>query len=162
MAEDYVPPEVWTWDPDAPTAFRGNRPVSGATHERPLPRGEHPFQLYSLGTPNGQKVTILFEELIAGRISFWGDVHRLFLVRDLTRNDIRGLVQRGLATTHGSYRAMVALFHIGPNNYKRFLNFLAAHDCRVDVQSFRADAADRAPAPGGRSAGDRSGALLGA
>jgi GSH-dependent disulfide-bond oxidoreductase len=65
MAEDYVPPEIWTWDPDAPTAFRGNRPISGATHERPLPRGEHPFQLYSLGTPNGQKVTILLEELLA-------------------------------------------------------------------------------------------------
>ena len=65
MAEEYVPPEVWTWDPDSPTAFRGNRPISGATHERPLPRGQHPFQLYSLGTPNGQKVTILFEELLA-------------------------------------------------------------------------------------------------
>ena len=65
MAEEYTPPEVWTWDPDAPTAFRGNRPIAGATHERELPRGVHPFQLYSLGTPNGQKVTILFEELLA-------------------------------------------------------------------------------------------------
>ncbi len=65
MAEDYVPPEVWTWDKDAPTAFRGNRPVAGATHETVLPQGEHPFQLHSLGTPNGQKVTIMFEELLA-------------------------------------------------------------------------------------------------
>ena len=65
MTEDYVPPEVWTWDPDAPTAFRGNRPIAGATHEHELPRGKHPFQLYSMGTPNGQKVTILFEELLA-------------------------------------------------------------------------------------------------
>jgi GST-like protein len=65
MAEDYTPPDVWTWDPDAPTAFRNNRPTAGATHEQELPRGEHPFQLHSLGTPNGQKVTILFEELLA-------------------------------------------------------------------------------------------------
>ncbi len=65
MADDYTPPEVWTWNTDAPAAFRGNRPIAGATHERELPRGKHPFQLYSLGSPNGQKVTILFEELIA-------------------------------------------------------------------------------------------------
>lgn len=65
MAEDYVPPEVWTWNPDTAQGFRLNRPVAGATHEQELPRGEHPFQLYSLGSPNGQKVTILFEELLA-------------------------------------------------------------------------------------------------
>lgn len=65
MSEDYVPPEVWTWDPNAPSPFSGNRPIAGATRETELPRGAHPFQLYSLGTPNGQKVTILFEELLA-------------------------------------------------------------------------------------------------
>ena len=65
MADDYTPPETWTWDKDAPTPFRGNRPIAGATHEAELPRGDHPFQLYSMGTPNGQKVTILFEELLA-------------------------------------------------------------------------------------------------
>jgi GST-like protein len=67
MAEsEYVPPRVWTWaqDPNAP--FGGmNRPVAGATHDTALPRGEHPLQLYSMGTPNGQKVTILLEELLA-------------------------------------------------------------------------------------------------
>ena len=65
MPEEYTPPDVWTWDPDAPTPFRGNRPIAGATFERDLPRGKHPFQLHSMGTPNGQKVTILFEELLA-------------------------------------------------------------------------------------------------
>ncbi len=67
MAEtDYTPPEVWTWDKDNGGNFANiNRPISGATHQKDLPRGEHPFQLYSLGTPNGQKVTILFEELLA-------------------------------------------------------------------------------------------------
>ena len=51
----YVPPEVWTWEPGNGGQFANiNRPVSGATHERDLPVGKHPLQLYSLGTPNGQ------------------------------------------------------------------------------------------------------------
>jgi len=65
-ASNYVPPEVWT----PPTAAGGtfgniNRPVAGATHQKELPVGKHPLQLYSLGTPNGVKVTILLEELLA-------------------------------------------------------------------------------------------------
>ena len=66
MSEDYKPPKVWKWKKRKNEPFGGmNRPIAGATHEAKLPRGEHPFQLYSLGTPNGQKVTILFEELLA-------------------------------------------------------------------------------------------------
>ena len=67
MAEDYVPPRVWTWEkPDAEHMFSSlNRPISGATHDTELPRGDHPLQVYSMGTPNGQKVTILLEELLA-------------------------------------------------------------------------------------------------
>jgi GST-like protein len=66
----YVPPKVWTWDQENGGRFsKLNRPVSGATHETVLPRGEHTFQLYSLGTPNGKKVTILFEELLAAGYS---------------------------------------------------------------------------------------------
>jgi GSH-dependent disulfide-bond oxidoreductase len=62
----YVPPKIWTWEqPSGGTFASINRPVAGATHEKPLPVGRHPFQLYSLGTPNGQKVTILLEELLA-------------------------------------------------------------------------------------------------
>jgi GST-like protein len=62
----YVPPRVWTWDQPSGGQFASiNRPVSGATHEAELPVGEHPIQLYSLGTPNGQKVTIMLEELLA-------------------------------------------------------------------------------------------------
>ncbi|WJD49699.1 glutathione-dependent disulfide-bond oxidoreductase [Enterobacter sp. PGRG2] len=61
----YQPPKTWTWDKSAGGAFASiNRPVSGATHEKTLPVGKHPLQLYSLGTPNGQKVTILLEELL--------------------------------------------------------------------------------------------------
>ncbi|MBX9885093.1 MAG: glutathione-dependent disulfide-bond oxidoreductase, partial [Novosphingobium sp.] len=61
MSEEYVPPKVWTWDKANGGTFAGvNRPTAGAQKDTQLPVGEHPFQLYSLGTPNGQKVTILF------------------------------------------------------------------------------------------------------
>lgn len=66
MSENYTPPKVWVHEVDDNNRFASiNRPVSGATHERELPVGEHPLQLYSLGTPNGQKVTIMLEELLA-------------------------------------------------------------------------------------------------
>ncbi|EJU09750.1 S-transferase, partial [Sphingomonas sp. LH128] len=62
----YTPPKVWTWDQPNGGEFAGiNRPTAGARFERELPRGQHPFQLHSLGTPNGQKVTIMLEELLA-------------------------------------------------------------------------------------------------
>jgi GSH-dependent disulfide-bond oxidoreductase len=62
---DYVPPRVWTWDQPSGGQFATiNRPIAGPTHNKDLPIGKHPFQLYSLGTPNGQKVSIMFEELL--------------------------------------------------------------------------------------------------
>ena len=62
----YVPPKVWTWDAANGGQFANiNRPISGSTHDKALPRGKHGFQLYSLATPNGQKVSIMFEELLA-------------------------------------------------------------------------------------------------
>lgn len=62
----YTPPKVWTWDQPNGGQFAAiNRPTAGARFERELPRGEHPMQLHSLGTPNGQKVTIMLEELLA-------------------------------------------------------------------------------------------------
>ena len=61
----YTPPKVWTWDKGNGGRFANiNRPVAGATHEQALPRGKHPLQLYSLGTPNGIKVTVMLEELL--------------------------------------------------------------------------------------------------
>ena len=66
MADTYIPPKVWTWDTPSGGRFANiNRPISGATHEKELPLGQHPLQLYSQGTPNGVKVTILLEELLA-------------------------------------------------------------------------------------------------
>ncbi|MEZ5920279.1 MAG: glutathione-dependent disulfide-bond oxidoreductase [Parvularculaceae bacterium] len=62
----WTPPKVWTWDKESGGRFAAiNRPVAGATHEKELPLGEHPFQLYSLATPNGVKATLMFEELLA-------------------------------------------------------------------------------------------------
>lgn len=68
MAEmkSYEPPKVWTWDSESGGKFASiNRPIAGATHDKDLPVGDHPFQLYSLATPNGVKVTVMFEELLA-------------------------------------------------------------------------------------------------
>jgi GSH-dependent disulfide-bond oxidoreductase len=65
-SSEYVPPKVWTWSkPSGGTFSNINRPVSGATHEKELPVGRHPLQLYSLATPNGVKVTVMLEELLA-------------------------------------------------------------------------------------------------
>ncbi|ENP8455178.1 glutathione-dependent disulfide-bond oxidoreductase [Photobacterium damselae] len=66
MTNQYVPPQVWAPDTNNGGQWASiNRPISGATHQRELPVGDHPIQLYSMGTPNGQKVTILLEELLA-------------------------------------------------------------------------------------------------
>src|ERR1700750_2720665 len=65
---DYTPPEVWVWEKGDSPNWRysnTNRPIAGATHEKELPRGKHPLQLYSLATPNGVKVTVMLEELLA-------------------------------------------------------------------------------------------------
>ena len=62
----YVPPKVWQWNKESGGRFANiNRPIAGPTHDRELPVGKHPLQLYSLGTPNGQKITVMLEELLA-------------------------------------------------------------------------------------------------
>ena len=66
MTDTYTPPKVWTWNKESGGRFANiNRPVAGATHEKELPVGKHPLQLYSLATPNGVKVTVMLEELLA-------------------------------------------------------------------------------------------------
>src|SRR6202167_6116004 len=65
-SSEYIPPKVWTWNKSNGGRFANiNRPISGPTHEKELPVGRHPLQLYSLGTPNGVKVTVMLEELLA-------------------------------------------------------------------------------------------------
>ena len=76
----YTPPKVWTFDAENGGQFASiNRPVSGATHEQVLPRGKHPLQLYSLATPNGVKVTVMLEELLA--LGFSGAEYDAWLIR---------------------------------------------------------------------------------
>lgn len=66
MTDSYTPPKIWTWDKSSGGKFANiNRPIAGPTSEKDLPVGEHPIQLYSLATPNGVKVTIMLEELLA-------------------------------------------------------------------------------------------------
>ncbi|MGW8203849.1 glutathione-dependent disulfide-bond oxidoreductase [Sphingomonas bisphenolicum] len=70
MTDTYTPPKVWTWDKENGGPFASiNRPIAGATHDKVLPVGQHPLQLYSLATPNGQKVTILLEELLEAGVT---------------------------------------------------------------------------------------------
>jgi transcriptional regulator with PAS, ATPase and Fis domain len=79
----------------------------------------------------------LFQAIIDGGYSFWDHVHPMFLDRDITRHDVRELVRRGLSVSRGNYRGLLDLFRIPANDYKRFMNFLATHDCRPDFREFR-------------------------
>ena len=88
----------------------------------------------------------LYDALVSGGQHFWDDVHTLFTNRDLTRADLRQLIRRGLAATGGNYRAVVQLFGMEPQDYKKLLNFLAAHDCVVDYREFRQAGQDWAKA----------------
>ena len=75
----YTPPKVWTWDTDSGGKFANiNRPIAGATHDKVLPKGKHPLQLHSLATPNGVKVTVMLEELLAA--GFTGAEYDAFIV----------------------------------------------------------------------------------
>ncbi|MCY4396027.1 MAG: glutathione-dependent disulfide-bond oxidoreductase [Rhodospirillaceae bacterium] len=77
---EYVPPKIWTWEKPSGGNFANiNRPIAGATHDKELPVGKHPLQLYSLGTPNGVKVTVMLEELLAAGQS--GAEYDAWLVR---------------------------------------------------------------------------------
>jgi transcriptional regulator with PAS, ATPase and Fis domain len=79
----------------------------------------------------------LYESLLSKKCDFWGHIQTLFINRDITRGDLRALVRLGLSATGGSYRALLPLFGIDGKDYKRFLNFLSAHDCRVDYREYR-------------------------
>jgi transcriptional regulator with PAS, ATPase and Fis domain len=79
----------------------------------------------------------LYQTVVRAGYSFWQHIYPLFLSRDLTRHDMRELVRRGLSVTRGNYRALVELFGMPGSDYKRFLNFLAAHNCLVDFREFR-------------------------
>jgi transcriptional regulator with PAS, ATPase and Fis domain len=105
---------------------------------RQVPRRRRP-------DPSKDRVDALYEALTCKELTFWGDVYPRFQQRDMTREELRALVRRGLEHAGGSYRAMLTLFGISPKDYKRLLNFLQAHDCALDFRSFRPPR-DAAPA----------------
>jgi len=90
----------------------------------------------------GPGSTARSDELAAAMIkqgeSFWSAVYPIFMSRDLTRTDLRRIIQIGLETTNGNYRLLVQLFNMAPQDYKRFLSFLRKHDCHLPFQRFRA------------------------
>ena len=90
----------------------------------------------------------LFQAIVEGGYSFWEHLHPMFLDRDITRHDVREVVRRGLAVSRGNYRGLLDLFRIPASDYKRFMNFLATHDCRPDFREFRnpTNVLDRRPA----------------
>jgi transcriptional regulator with PAS, ATPase and Fis domain len=80
---------------------------------------------------------VLFDKLVVGRESFWSAVYAPFMSRDMTRDDLRAVVRRGLEQTGGSYRLLTGLFNMPEADYKRFLNVLRKHHCHVAFQQFR-------------------------
>ena len=124
MTDDYTPPKVWVWNKDNGGAFASiNRPVAGPTHDKALPVGKHPFQLYSLATPNGVKVTIMFEELLAA--GYKGAEYDAWLIRintgdqfgsgfvDINPNSkIPALVDRSGTTPFRVFESGAILMHL--------------------------------------------------
>jgi Transcriptional regulator containing PAS, AAA-type ATPase, and DNA-binding domains len=89
----------------------------------------------------------LFERMVNGGESFWTAVYALFMSRDLTRDDVRAIVRRGLERTGGNYRVMVELFNMPADDYKRFLGVLRKYQCHMPFQQFRSASTSR---PGSR------------
>ena len=89
----------------------------------------------------------LYDEMLRNNGSFWSVVHEPFMVRDITREDLRQLVLRGLERTQGNYKSLVRLFNMPPQDYKRFLNFLRKYQCQMPFQRFRAGAFAPTPEP---------------
>jgi len=83
------------------------------------------------------RVDGILDRMLTQKESFWTTVYPAFMVRDLTRDDLRFIVRAGLEQTRGSYRMLLELFKMPPQDYKRFLGFLKQHDCHLPFQRFR-------------------------
>ena len=82
----------------------------------------------------------LYDALVTQGASFWEHVYPMFLARDITRHDLRQLVRRGLRESQGRYKSVLKLFGMPSRDYRRFMNFLAAHGCGVEFREFRTEA----------------------
>jgi DNA-binding NtrC family response regulator len=125
------------------------RSGAGAISPGDLPRevaAAAPLRTETSGElPRKTTADVLYERLVTTG-EFWSEVYEPFMARDLTREDLRAIVARGLEQTHGSYKGLVQLFNLGPHDYKRFLNFLRKHGCRLPFQGFRAAPISISPA----------------
>ena len=110
----YEPPKVWTWNKESGGRFASiNRPIAGPTHEAELPVGRHPFQLYSLATPNGVKVTVMFEELLAAGLQRRG-------IRRLADQDRRQPVRQRLCRVNPNSKIPALMDRSGPTPIRLF------------------------------------------
>ena len=143
MTDTYTPPKVWTWEkPSGGTWANLNRPIAGATHDKELPIGKHPFQLYSMGTPNGVKVTILLEELLAAghdaEYDAWlirigdGDQFGSGFVEVNPNSKIPALMDRSGETPVRVFESGAILMHLA----EKFGAFLGPHDKRAEMLSW--------------------------
>ena len=143
MAEQYTPPKTWTWDKENGGAWASlNRPIAGATHDKELPIGDHPYQLYSQGTPNGVKVTILFEELLAAghdaEYDAWiirigkGDQFGSGFVDINPNSKIPALMDRSGDTPIRVFESGAILMHLA----EKFGAFLGAPEKRAEMLSW--------------------------
>jgi DNA-binding NtrC family response regulator len=87
--------------------------------------------------PSPSRADVMFDRLTRRRESFWVVVHEPFMSRDMTRDDLRALVRQGLELTRGSYKSLVQLFNMPPDDYQRFLNFLRKYQAHLPIQDFR-------------------------
>ena len=141
--------DVYRWPGNVRELQNVVEQLASMVHARPVEPADLPAAVSS--RPHGPVevlhdrrrsiVTELYDGLTAGQLHFWEDVHRLFTSRDLTRADLRQLIRRGLIASGGSYRGLLRLFGMAQADYKSLLNFLAAHDCRVDSRRFRTETA---------------------
>ncbi len=96
-----------------------------------------PVQAPAHGSARATVIDRMYDRMVNRRESFWTVVYEPFMLRDMTRDDLRAIVSRGLEQTRGSYRILVQLFNMTEADYKRFLNFLRKHDCQMPFQRFR-------------------------
>jgi len=97
--------------------------------------------------PQPARAEALFDRMINGGESFWLAVYGPFMLRDLTRDDVRLIVRKGLVKSHGNYMRMLQTFNLPADDYKRFLNFLRKHQCQLSFQPFRSDTPARLSQP---------------
>ena len=107
----------------------------------PMSMRTGPGQITPLNDRRRRVADDLYDGLVKQGASFWETVYPMFLARDITRHDVRELVRRGLRESRGRYKSMLKLFGMSSRDYRRFMNFLAAHDCSIGVREFRSEAA---------------------